>query len=170
MTRDQLHLRYAIALPMMVALASCAAPRTSGPVATVPAPPVVKPAPAPVVAAPASGAWEDRDLTPGDWNYVPEALTASYGNTAMLVCERQRRTMRISLYGLAANGPLMLRTSAASDRMEQMNGTVRMDVHDVRLDRMAFSRGRFAVEDAAGRALTFPSWAEIGRVIEDCRG
>ena len=168
MTRDQLHLRYAIALPMMVALASCAAPRPGGPVATVPAPPVVTPAPAPVVAAPASGAWEDRALTPGDWHHVPRM--AIYGEHATLRCEMPGRSMALSVRGLQPTGPLMLRTSAASDRMEQMNGTVRMDVNDVRLDRMAFSRGRFAVEDAAGRALTFPSWAEIGRVIEDCRG
>ena len=38
-----------------------------------------------------------------------------------------------------------------------------------RLDRIAFSRGRFALEAANGRALTLPVQSEIGRAIEDCR-
>ena len=41
--------------------------------------------------------------------------------------------------------------------------------YGVRLDRIAFSRGRFALEGTTG-ALTLPVQSEIGRAIEDCRG
>jgi hypothetical protein len=34
---------------------------------------------------------------------------------------------------------------------------------------MAYSRGRFAVEINGLPTLYLPSWAEVGRVIEDCR-
>lgn len=41
---------------------------------------------------------------------------------------------------------------------------------DPLLDAMAFSRGRFAIEVNGLPTLYLPAWAEIGRVIEDCRG
>ncbi len=41
---------------------------------------------------------------------------------------------------------------------------------DALLDAIAFSRGRFIVEQAGQPPLVVPSWAEIGRVVEDCRG
>lgn len=37
------------------------------------------------------------------------------------------------------------------------------------LDKIAFSRGRFGVIVAGQPALVIPAWAEVGRVIEDCR-
>lgn len=37
------------------------------------------------------------------------------------------------------------------------------------LDAMAFSRGRFAVEAGGLRSMAIPNWAELGRVVEDCR-
>jgi hypothetical protein len=36
------------------------------------------------------------------------------------------------------------------------------------LDAMAYSRGRIAVE-AGAQKVAIPSWAEITRVVEDCR-
>lgn len=41
--------------------------------------------------------------------------------------------------------------------------------NDALLDSMAFSRGRFAVEVNGLPTLYLPAWAEVGRVIEDCR-
>jgi hypothetical protein len=35
---------------------------------------------------------------------------------------------------------------------------------------MAFSRGRFVVEIEGLRWAVLPSWSEVGRVVEDCRG
>jgi hypothetical protein len=38
------------------------------------------------------------------------------------------------------------------------------------LDAMVFSRGRFVVDRAGAAPLVVPPYAELGRVIEDCRG
>lgn len=40
---------------------------------------------------------------------------------------------------------------------------------DALLDAMAFSRGRFSVEVNGLPTLYLPAWAEVGRVLEDCR-
>ena len=37
------------------------------------------------------------------------------------------------------------------------------------LDAMAITRGRFAVEVEGEPGLYVPAWAEVTRVIEDCR-
>jgi hypothetical protein len=37
------------------------------------------------------------------------------------------------------------------------------------LDQIAYSRGRFAVEVQGSETLIVPAWAEVARVIEDCR-
>ena len=47
--------------------------------------------------------------------------------------------------------------------------SVALAVRDPLLDAMAFSRGRFMLEVAGFPALYLPAWAEVGRVIEDCR-
>ena len=69
----------------------------------------------------------------------------------------------------ALDGTVALRTSAATDQVRFDGGTAIVPSRDIRLDRIAFSRGRFALEAANGRALTLPVQSEIGRVIEDCR-
>lgn len=38
------------------------------------------------------------------------------------------------------------------------------------LDAMALSRGRIALEVDGQTPVAIPSWAEITRVVEDCRG
>jgi hypothetical protein len=38
------------------------------------------------------------------------------------------------------------------------------------LDAMAFSRGRVLVEMEGQQPIILPSWAEIARIVEDCRG
>ena len=45
----------------------------------------------------------------------------------------------------------------------------RVPARDPLLDAMALSKGRFAVDIAGGGTLYLPSWAEVTRVIEDCR-
>ncbi|OYW83858.1 MAG: hypothetical protein B7Z20_11930, partial [Sphingobium sp. 32-64-5] len=42
--------------------------------------------------------------------------------------------------------------------------------NDSALDKIAFSRGRFAIEAPGAPPLAVPGWAEVSRVIEDCRG
>ena len=45
----------------------------------------------------------------------------------------------------------------------------RLAANDPLLDAMAISKGRFAIEVPGQAALFVPSWAEVTRVIEDCR-
>ena len=67
-------------------------------------------------------------------------------------------------------GPVALRTSAGTDQIRFDGGAASVPSRDIRLDRIAFSRGRFALEAPGGSGLTLPVQSEIGRVIEDCRG
>lgn len=41
---------------------------------------------------------------------------------------------------------------------------------DGTFDKMAYSRGRFAIEAPGTQPISVPAWAEVSRVIEDCRG
>lgn len=41
---------------------------------------------------------------------------------------------------------------------------------DIMMDRIAYSRGRFAVETSGLQSLAIPVWPEFSRVVEDCRG
>jgi hypothetical protein len=40
---------------------------------------------------------------------------------------------------------------------------------DIMMDRIAYSRGRFAVETSGLESLAIPVWPEFSRVVEDCR-
>ena len=44
-----------------------------------------------------------------------------------------------------------------------------LDARDPLLDAMAITRGRFALESEGEPGLYVPAWAEVTRVIEDCR-
>ncbi len=46
---------------------------------------------------------------------------------------------------------------------------VRLRGSDPLLDAMAITKGRFAVETGGLQTLYLPAWAEVTRVIEDCR-
>jgi hypothetical protein len=47
---------------------------------------------------------------------------------------------------------------------------ISMSPNDPLLDAIAFSRGRFVIEQSGRAPLVLPPHAEIGRVIENCRG
>ena len=65
------------------------------------------------------------------------------------------------------------RTAAYIDMpiWEMMPGTVSVTLpaNDPLLDAMALSKGRFALEVEGEPTLYLPAWAEVTRVIEDCR-
>lgn len=46
---------------------------------------------------------------------------------------------------------------------------IALPVDDYMMDRIAFSRGRFAVETSGLLSLAIPIWPEFTRVVEDCR-
>lgn len=163
-------------------LASCVgAPERQGPT-PAPAPrPAAVPRPAPP-AAPAPAEWQDRDATPGDWRYQIDgggsaALFGGDQQSSLFVIRCDRASRRISLLRSGiAQAAMTVRTSygAVSWPASAVTGTAPATqairaANDAVLDQIAYSRGRFAVEVQGVPALILPVWAEIGRVVEDCR-
>lgn len=155
------------------------------PVAPPPAPapaPVARPVPPPPV-MPVSSDWRDWPLTPGTWTYRRDdrgsiALFGVSGNDARMTlrCDLDRRQVFLSVVG-STPAALTFRTTSLTRAvpMQPAGGSpayvaVALAPNDGLLDAMAFSRGRFVVQQPGGSALVVPAWAEIGRVTEDCRG
>lgn len=170
---------YLLPAALLVALAGCTAiPKPDGqPAPTPPSNPTPPPpAPAPVM----SKAWEERSLDQGAWRYDAANRTATFAQSGapILTLRCAGNLMQIVTDRLQADGkPLAvdLRTHSGSVRLhfeaQGPHGSIwSTGTGDNRLDQIAFSRGRFALEATNGRALTLPVHAEIGRVIEDCRG
>lgn len=169
MTRNRVWTGYGLALPLMLAIAGCTA--VPKPQAPPPQQPVPTPTPAPAPAPMPTGSWEDRPVERGAWRYDAGSRVASFiqaGDSSALL------TMTCGGGGIslttALDGNVALRTSAGTDQLRFDSGTANVPSRDIRLDRIAFSRGRFALEAPGGRGLTLPVQSEIGRVIEDCRG
>lgn len=106
-------------------------------------------------------------ITPGQWDYVATATgsVARYSGVLSLRCERQTRTVTISLPAQPAAN-LTVATTALT-RALPAGG--RLLANDPLLDALAFSRGRFLVSNGTGSILAIPSWPEAARAIEDCR-
>jgi hypothetical protein len=166
---------------LLVALAACSAPPAPPPAAqVVPTTPPVVVAPPPV--AQPQGEWTDWPLTAGDWVYRQDdrgsiALFGPPGAGAVLTlrCDTARQRVYLARAGSTA-GDIVIRSSAT---MKAFIGTptggtppfVATEImpRDPILDAMVFSRGRIAIEVTGQRPLAIPSWAEMGRVVEDCR-
>lgn len=162
--------RYGIAGALMLVVAGCTAiPKPEAPPPPRPQPAAPAPAPAPLP-APASG-WEDRAVDRGAWRYDAGSRTASFvpagGANPLLTMACSGGGIRMTS---ALAGNVSLRTSAGTDQIRFDGGSANFTNRDPRLDRITFSRGRFALETPDGSALTLPVQSEIGRVIEDCRG
>ena len=174
-------LRYAT-LASAFALACCAPPPPP-PVVSAPAPaPMPTPTPPPVVQEPEYENFLDAPQTPGDWQY-----RAGASNTMAVFVEPDGREsfaivcsgseITLSRAGQASDlVPMRIRTETAQQMFNadpSANGAsvlnVRMRARNPMLDAIALSRGRFAVETAGLKTLYLPAWAEISRVIEDCR-
>lgn len=160
--------RHAVAGALMLAVAGCTAiPTPEAPPPPQPAPPTPTPAPLPTP----SRSWEDRAVDSGAWRYDAGSRTAAFVPTGSA---NPLLTLACSGGGIrltsALAGDVSLRTSAGTDQIRFDGGAATLANRDPRLDRIAFSRGRFALETPGGGALTLPVQAEIGRVIEDCRG
>ncbi|WP_374945239.1 hypothetical protein [Sphingomonas sp.] len=152
--------------------------------------PAARPAPEPVRAVPVvalppppAADWRDRPANAGDWAYRRDARgsIALFGNagadaTVTLRCDIAARRVYLSRAGVQS-AALSIRTSTASRTLAvQPTGgqpayvAAAFAPNDALLDAIAFSRGRFVVEQPGAPTLVIPAWPEIGRVIEDCRG
>ncbi|HEY9091858.1 hypothetical protein [Parasphingorhabdus sp.] len=152
----------------------------------VPEPPQ-EPAPTPAPAAPppaqpAQSDWTEWPLAQGDWTYRAESRgsIASFGPQNMqasftIRCERDRNQLVLSRAGTTANSgaQMTLRTTSAAQSYPARNSgnyaAISLPATDYMMDRIAFSRGRFAVETTGLPHLAIPIWPEFTRVVEDCR-
>lgn len=168
-------------LASLLILASCVAPPREFS-APAPAPtPVPAPAPPPV---PQPKEWRDWALTPGVWRYVSEGAssTAIFGVAGApplltVRCEMPARRVVFEAVAARTGGQMIVRTTfgAASWPLQPSSASSAQFVAvrapgDATLDQIAFSRGRFLIEVPGAAPLVLPTWAEITRVVEDCRG
>ncbi len=141
-------------------------------------------------AKPAPAAWRDAPAAKGAWTYAPEssgsaARFGAAGSAPLVVirCDRTRPAVLIQRPGLGSNTiPVTITTTSTVRRLSAAPAPgapaaqnaalpfeIVLNVADPLLDSIAFSRGRFMLEMGGAATLTLPAWAEIGRVIEDCR-
>lgn len=178
-----MHRLILVSLTALLALSACVSPKT----AEVPAPP---PAPAPpptATPAPEALGWQDRPLTPGDWRYRSEAnaTIAIYGQLSQpadLTVRCDKGTRRVSFgrlgvldAGRSAKMTLRGTEGAGSYVSTNLGGTppqvgASLSAADTALDRLIYSRGRILVQIDGAPDIVVPSWAELARVVEDCRG
>lgn len=162
-------------------LAACVAPKPAAPPPTPPPPPP----PAPPAAAPVSNDWREWPVSPGTWSYRQDergsiALFGMPESAALLTvrCDKTARRIYVSRAGsvAASGGQIKVRTSFGENAWPATPtggvppfAAAKLDPRETGLDRMAFSRGRFAVEMTGQTPLVVPAWPEFARVLEDCR-
>ncbi|HEX7944783.1 MAG TPA: hypothetical protein VF495_08965 [Phenylobacterium sp.] len=174
----RLPLLSAVLAPFLLLLPSCVGAPERRPAPS----PAVAPAPAPrpmAAPAPATVEWQYRPATPGSWTYSADgagssALFAGPGAGAALSLRCDNATRRISFTRAGAGREVMVvRTSYGATSWPATATTSGVEAaraaNDATLDQIAYSRGRFAVEVEGLDMLVLPSWAEVGRVVEDCR-
>lgn len=163
-------------LALSFTLASCVAPPVEVP-RPAPRPAAPPPLPAPQV----SSDWTDWPATAGDWRYVAEqggtiARFGPVGGATILSirCDTASRRIVVTRSDGATGTALTVRTSFGVAQWPAQAGSAGIvatrAANDAALDQIAFSRGRFVVETEDAPTLVLPAWAEVARVIEDCRG
>ncbi|MBV9842197.1 MAG: hypothetical protein JOY99_11830 [Sphingomonadaceae bacterium] len=154
-------------------LASCVTPTPK------PAPPLPPPPSAPVETPPPAD-WRDLPLAAGDWRWSPgRAEFGVVGGAPLLALRCQAGTVTIAARGSLAPGAQARLAFTASDGAfgypagpgEGGMIVAQTSSGDPGLDKLAFSRGRFAVAapEAGLQRTLLPVRPEIGRLIEDCR-
>ena len=170
-----------LTLVAMLALSACVSPPPPPAPKTVSGPPrAAAMAPAPAL----TGDWNDWPFTPGDWTYSRDSRGSvgqfgASGRAAMLSlrCDMQTRRVTLSREASASAQHMVIRTSSSTQQLPaQLTGgtpayvAAEIMTNDPILDAMAFSRGRILVEGEGQQPIILPSWAEIARIVEDCRG
>lgn len=131
--------------------------------------------------------WANAPQTPGNWRLalLPAGSTATFrapdGQALFtLACVLQNRLLVMTRHTVHTAPPpqglMQVQTqthtrtliATASGGGDGAIGAS-LAASDALFDAMAVSRGRFAVEVEGSDALYLPAWAEVTRVIEDCR-
>lgn len=176
--------RNCIIFGAVMAMAGCAPP----PAPPLPPPPPVVQVPPP---PPLPADWRDWPVSAGNWHYrkVDGGSEAVFGSLTAaselsIRCELAGRHIHLSRLTSAplaspVVGQMTLRTSFGTVQWPIVVSTApgsstvfalaTRTASDAALDRMVFSRGRFAIEVEGASPLVVPNWAEVSRVIEDCR-
>lgn len=169
-----------ITLFAVLALAACVAPPP-------PAAPKIVSAPPPLAAPPPlrlTGDWNDWPFTPGNWTYRRDgrnsvAQFGAPGRNATLNfrCDAENRRVTVSREVSAPGTQMVIRTSTMTKTVSATASdagpaylAAEIATTDPILDAMAFSRGRVLVEIEGQPPVILPTWAEIARIVEDCRG
>lgn len=173
-------LRWIVSAACFALVAGCAAIPT---VEDSPPPPRSTPtAPPPPPAQIMDKSWEERPLTAGAWRYDASRRAATFHvagqPTPLVSLSCAGSSLRLETQGFAASGQALavdFKTSFGNTRLRfepqgAAGSVLTLSPRDHKLDQMAFSRGRFALDASNGRTLTLPTHAEVGRAIEDCRG
>lgn len=186
-----IHSKLVVALALSLSACGCV-PSVEAPVATpAPAPaPVATPAPTPtptpppVVEEPHFENYLDAPQTTGNWFYEAESdeTFALFGTgveepVAIIRCDRETRLVGIGRFGSnAQRATIRIRTETGNHTVEATPRDVgrplvaaEVNAREPMLDAMAITKGRFALETDGMRTLYLPAWAEVTRVIEDCR-
>ena len=178
------HLIWGMAL---LALSACAPVRPP----VVPPPPAAAtraspPAPAATGAEEPHPSWEDAAASPGNWSYLVRdgqslaRFGGGAGDPALLMrCDPATARLSLELQAIplvSAAGTITVRTTtmervlSAQPLSPPQSGLVAILAgRDSLLDAMAFSRGKIVVDGGGAARLIVPTWAELSRVIEDCR-
>ncbi len=164
---------------LLLALAACSTAQPEPPPAPQPTRPVASPAP-----TQPQGEWIDWPIAPGGWVYRKDergslALFGQSDRDAIFIirCDQSRRQLFLSRSGSVGDkATMVLRASAGLQSYPAGNsgGTphyvaISISPRDMMMDRIAYSRGRFAVETSGLESLAIPVWPEFSRVVEDCR-
>jgi hypothetical protein len=132
----------------------------------------VAPAPDLSTATPIAGSWVYSQTSAGS---EASFVNASAMPQLTIRCTRATRRITIAKTASAAAPLLTVWTSAqtrglpASFNPATQRLSADVMAYDPLLDAIAFSRGRFGVSVSGTPPLVMPAWAEVARVVEDCR-
>ena len=182
---------FAGALALTFGLAACipgpAPEPTPAPAQQTASTPAPAPQPAPPPSVPTN--WIDQPQTQGDWSYTDEAgekfalFNGSNGSLkAIILCIPGSGELSIGIFGPTpsfGNAPLVTRvlteTSERTLSLSKKPGmhaglrSASLPAKDPLFDAIALTRGRFVLAARGQEPLYLPAWAEVTRVIEDCR-
>ena len=174
----------AAALGLTFATAACVpapdstpAPETMENPAATPTPvPAPTPSPTPVVTVPRYENFLDAPRTPGRWTYLTGQatyLSPAGEDLTQIECTEDGDIFLSAQNQSFDAGSLVIRTETMVKALsaDAGEGSIRtvLAPGDPILDAIALTRGRFTIEVEGRAPLYLPAWAEVTRVIEDCR-